>query len=109
VNNPTEGMSEEERSKVSDQEERYLNALHAMQSGVAMEMNFRVEPTDPKHMRVGINATMVETATLARLMWEKGMFTYLEYRTTLAEMMEQEKAIYEKRLSDLFGREVHLS
>ena len=39
--------------------QRYLDAAHAMQTGVAFTMHQDSSQTDPKHLRVGINSAMV--------------------------------------------------
>ncbi|RWE95732.1 hypothetical protein [Mesorhizobium sp.] len=87
---------------------RYTAALHAMQSGVAMEMNHNPAPTAPKHLRVGINAAMVDHSALATLLIAKGVFTQDEYVAALAEAMEREKGRYEAHLSALLGTKVTL-
>lgn len=91
--------------------ERYRRALHAMQSGVAMEMNLehRQSATEPKHLRVGINAAMVDHAALAKILIDRGIITNAEYTKAVADMMETEKARYEKSLSDHFGKTITLA
>ena len=81
--------------------DRYLVALHAMQSGVAAMMGRKEgsKETDPKHLRVGINSAMCEHAALVSILIEKGIFTEAEYMEKLADEMEAEKARYEERLS----------
>ena len=88
--------------------ERYTRAAHGMQSGVAMEMNFHGAPTEPKHLRVGINAAMSDQGGLATLLIAKGVFTREEYDKAMADAMEREKARYEAHLSELFGRPITL-
>ena len=53
----------------------YEEAAHAMQSSVAHEMNLphRQAPTEPKHLRVGVNTAMVDHAALAYLLIQKGI------------------------------------
>ena len=41
---------------VEENRQRYTAALHGMQSGVAMKMNYDVAETTPKHLRVGVNS-----------------------------------------------------
>lgn len=89
--------------------DRYAAAAHAMQSGVAMEMNFDGKPTEPKHLRVGVNAAMADHGSLARLLIAKGLISEAEYIAALAEGMEREKAAYEQRLSEHYGRPVTLA
>ncbi len=43
-----------------DARKRWHDAAHAMQSGVAVEMNYRPEPTTPKHLRVEIIGAKVK-------------------------------------------------
>lgn len=87
---------------------RHAAALHAVQSGVAVEANYRSAPTELKHLRTGINAAMADQAGLARLLMEKGVFTEAEYLDAIAESMEAEQARYEAHLTELVGRKVTL-
>lgn len=89
--------------------ERHRAAAHAMQAGVAMEMNISPGPTSPKHLRVGINSALVDQGALAKLLVDKGVITSLEYAEACATMMEGEKERYEKDLSEYFGRPVTLA
>lgn len=79
-----------------------------MQSGVATEMHIRPQPTEPKHLRTGINAAMVDHGGLVKLLVDKGIITNEEYVKAIADMMEQEKTNYEERLSRLLGKKVTL-
>jgi hypothetical protein len=78
----------------SPDEQRYLDACHAMQTGVAVMMNYRPSETDPKHLRVGVNSAMVGNAALVRLLSAKGVFTLDEYYKELADEMEREAGRY---------------
>lgn len=97
-------------SRPMDDAQRYTEAAHGMQSGVAMEMNLdhRKSATEPKHLRVGINAAMVDHGALAKLLIDKGIITDAEYMKAIADAMEAEKAAYEKRLSEHFGKTITL-
>ena len=79
--------------------DRYLKAAHAMQTGVALEMSRHAAPTEPKHLRVGVNAAMSDQAGLVKLLIAKGIFTEDEYFAAIADKMEDEVADYEQRLS----------
>lgn len=81
-------------------EARYRAAVHGMQSGVAAEMVLGAgsAATEPKHLRVGINAAMCDHSALVQLLIGKGIFTRDEYLTAIADAMEAEKARYEQRL-----------
>ena len=92
---------------MSDQE-RYLAAAHAMQSGVAMKMHHDHKETDPKHLRVGINAAMVEHGAIAKLLVAKGIFTEAEYIKALADEMEAEAELYRSELAERTGANITL-
>jgi hypothetical protein len=92
----------------ADANDRYNAACHAMQSGVAMEMQNDPSSTSPKHLRVGVNSAMVDSATIARLLIDRGIFTEAEFRSALADQMEVEKKLYEERLSKWHGVSIKL-
>jgi L-rhamnose isomerase len=92
-----------------DAKERYMKAAHAMQSGVAMEMNYDSSATTPKHLRVGINAAMSDMGGLTRLLISKGVFTEQEYVSVIADKMEEEAESYAKKLSERLGKRVVLA
>ncbi len=75
---------------------RYAAALRGVQSAVAYEIERH--PADagatPKHLRVGINAAMVDSAAIAGLLIHKGIITESEYYEALAKAAEQELARY---------------
>ena len=91
-------------------QDRYIKACHAMQSGVAMEMNLPEtrDAQSPKHLRVGVNSAMVETSTLVGLLVEKGIITMDEWDKALADNMELEVVRYEQRLHAALGKKVVL-
>lgn len=76
--------------------ERYLSALHAMQTGVAVQMEKGARETQPKHLRAGINSAMCDHAALVRLLLDKQFMTMAEYETAVADEMEREVARYEE-------------
>lgn len=78
----------------------YEEALHAMQSGVAMEMLYDLTSTQPKHLRVGINSAMIDTAVIVRLLIEKGVFTDEEFGEVLRLEANREVDKYEDRLRE---------
>lgn len=91
---------------VNESRARYQAAAHGMQSGVA------ADPTDkslqPKHLRVGVNSALVETAVLAQLLIDKGIITAEEHSTALADAMERERDKYAADLSKKLGKPVTL-
>lgn len=91
-----------------DNTRRYTNALHAMQSGVAMEMNYDQGPTEPKHLRVGVNAAMVDHSALCSLLIDKGLITLDEILAANAKGMEAEVKRYEAHLTERLGTNITL-
>lgn len=88
--------------------ERYLNAAHAMQSGVAVKMGLDPKETSPKHLRVGVNSAMVEHAALAQLLIKKGVITEEEYAEAVTLGMEAEAQRYVTDLEERLGSKVTL-
>jgi hypothetical protein len=84
--------------RLNQARQRYVEACHAMQSGVALKMQFNPKDTSPKHLRVGVNSAMIDSAALATLLIKKGIFTEEEYVEALADKMEEEVALYQKEL-----------
>lgn len=101
-------MSEEERDRYAKAQERYLNASHAIQAAVGAEMTFNPNPTEPKHLRTGLNVMMVDHGAVVELLIQKGLFTYLEVMEAIADEMEEEKRSYERRLSEHYGKLITL-
>ena len=86
----------------------YEEAMHAMQSGVAMEQGRGSRDTEPKHLRVGINCRAVDHAGLVDLLIAKGILTKEEYIAAITARMNEEVADYEKRLSEVMGAKIVL-
>jgi hypothetical protein len=83
--------------------DRYMAAMHGVQSGVAMKMNWDTAETQPKQLRVGVNAAMVDTSAVATLLIAKGVFTLDEYEAALADAAERETALYTDEINQHFG------
>lgn len=95
---------------------RYQKACHAMQTGVKMMQNHEhpeltipdgaFEASDsPKHLRVGVNASMCDQAALVKLLISKNIITSKEYIKAIADEMEEEVKRYEKRINDeIYGK-----
>lgn len=87
---------------------RYFKACHAMQTGVAADLEHDPSSATPKHLRVGVNSAMVEHGALVRVLIAKGVFTQEEYEEELANGMEAEVARFEALLSNRMGGNVKL-
>ena len=92
-----------------DDEKRYFAALHAMQTGVAYDLQHNPSSGTPKHLRVGINSAMVGHGALVKLLLEKGIFTEEEYIKAIADGMECERDKYQETVSKQFGGKVTLA
>lgn len=79
---------------VEEDQARYRRAVHAMQTGVATVMSFDPGETSPKHLRVGVNNSLVQQGALTNLLFKKGIITEEEYWKELADLMEKEVENY---------------
>lgn len=89
---------------VKSNQQRYNDAAHAMQTGVALEMARGDDAAGDqdaqrahKHLRVGINSCMVTDAALANLLMRKRIITLEEYQEEVADQMEAEVQRYQER------------
>jgi sirohydrochlorin ferrochelatase len=86
--------------KPMDDQQRYLDAAHGMQTGVAYLIGRGDDAhTTPKSLRVGVNSAMCDHAALVRLLIAKGLFTQEEYTKEVADEMERERDRYERKIS----------
>lgn len=97
----TEQLTPEQR-RVAELTQEYLDLVHAMQSGVAAEMEHTDQAT-PKHLRVGVNSS-----ALGALLIRKGLITEVEYAEAMRDGIAAEVGAYQRRLSEHFGTDVHL-
>lgn len=89
---------------------RYREALHAMQTGVRTEIESHISDAhSPKHLRVGVNSTLVELGVLRAFITDRLGITEVEYVEALADAMEAEVRTYERTLSEHFGTKVTLA
>lgn len=77
---------------------------HRVQSGIAFFegqrdlLGTRYAEVEPKHLRVGVNSALIETSSLARVMFRKGLMTSEEYFDALIESWEQEVDSYREKV-----------
>lgn len=96
------------RQRIADLHDRYKKVMHAVQSGVASEMQFAPSATTPKHLRVGVNSALIETGAISQLLLDKEIITEEEYLTSIVEFAEREKASYEEILTKHYGKPITL-
>ncbi len=75
--------------------QRYLNAMHGVQTAVAAGIELGDEDASPKHLRTGVNAAMVSHLAVANLLIEKNVITVDEYEKAQADAAELELAGYQ--------------
>lgn len=92
-----------------EQKLRYHSAMHSIQSGVAMEMNYNEKIIDPKHLRVGVISAMVEISAVAALLIQKKLISEEEYYDAIVTAVETEKEKFERELSERLGTKVTLA
>lgn len=88
--------------------ERYMKAMHAMQTGIMYLLELDPTPAEPKHVRVGINSAKCDQAAIAKLLMAKGIITEDEYAKAIADEAEHEVKRYELELSQIYGRNITL-
>lgn len=86
--------------------ERYSQAMHAVQSAVALDLELsglNKAGADPKHLRTGINACLVDSSAIAQLLMAKGVFTESEYFAAIADAAEREEKSMTTRMRERTG------
>jgi hypothetical protein len=102
-------LQENEDPEIVALQQEYEQLLHAMQSGVKFEQEWGLsDAQSPKHLRTGVNAAIVQSSGLARLLIDKGVITWLEYWQAQVDAFKREVEFYEQRLSAHAGAAVHL-
>jgi hypothetical protein len=92
----------------SEFEQESGRLIHAMQTGVALELECGSESGSPKQLRVGVNNALCETAALGALLITKGIITESEYFESIIGMLRDEVRQYEERLLEEYGVKVTL-
>ena len=86
----------------------YRSACHAMQTGVAFELERDPSSGTPKHLRVGVNSALVNDAALVRLLVAKGIITDAEYAQAVTDEMNREVERYQDRIRQNYGINITL-
>jgi hypothetical protein len=81
----------------------YEQALHGIQTGIALEIERGSDCASPKHLRVGVNSAMCEHAALVRLLMAKGIFTEQEYAEAITDEFNRELERVEKNVNAQYG------
>lgn len=94
--------------QVESLKREYARLAHAVQSGVAMEIQLGSKSATPKHLRVGLNLALVQHAAMAELLIEKGWITRREYWSALVETTRVEVERYQDRLRKALDANINL-
>lgn len=86
----------------------YLDAMHAMQTGVAVDLSHDDSSGTPKHLRVGVNAALADHGSLVRLLVAKGVITHEEYLEAIRDGMRAEADKYQDMLRERLGGNITL-
>lgn len=92
-------------SATPDSHTRYHDAMHAVQTGLAILIERGQQLAEPKHLRVGINSAMVTDSAISSLLIEKGIFTEDEYVDALAAAAEREHAFIQDEVRKALGND----
>jgi hypothetical protein len=95
-------------TNLEELQQRYAAAAHAIQTGVAYELEIDSASGTPKHLRTGLNVEMVSHGALVRLLIAKGVCTEEEYFEEVVKGLEDEQCRYEERLSAHYGGTIKL-
>lgn len=96
-------MGEELSRETASNYQRYFDAMHAMQAGVAMMQNYNAKETTPKDLRVGVNLSLINSSALGALLIRKGLITEEEYSEVLAEFAENDVKDYTDKIERTMG------
>jgi hypothetical protein len=81
----------------------YEQALHGIQTGIALEIERGSDCASPKHLRVGVNSAMCEHAALVRMLIAKGIITEEEYAQAITDEFNRELERVEKNVNEHYG------
>lgn len=81
----------------------YQEAVHGVQSGIALELERGSECATPKHLRVGVNVAMCDHAALVKILIAQGLFTEEEYVAAITDEMNLELDREETRVNQAYG------
>lgn len=89
--------------------EEYVYHLKRVQTGVAtLQQHGLSNETEPKHLRVGVNSALLDSAAIAELLMSKGIFTLDELYVVLARKTREEADKYEARCKQLIDPRIVL-
>lgn len=100
--------TEAELKRLAELRSQYDALLHKMQTGVAVMMEHGSAETEPKHLRVGVNAAMSDAGAIVNLLIQKGLLTEIEVWQALVDGMRREADGYKRDVQKAMGPGVEL-
>lgn len=104
-------MSDEGQNPVvepSTPYDRYVAAMRALESWVAVKARMEPAETNPQQLRLGVNSALLQQSALVQLLANKGLISEDEFLEAMANAAEQEVARYQQWVSATTGVEVSL-
>ncbi len=81
--------------QVKELKKEYIRLGHALQFGVHFDQD--TSDQTPKHLRVGVNMSLVNSSALACLLIQKGIITEVEYWSSMVEVLREEIESYRQK------------
>ena len=88
---------------------KYARLMHAMQTGIAVLMNYNPKETEPKHLRVGVNSALLDSSAVVKLLVSKGIITELEYFRELVALVQADLDSYQEQIQKITGTKIVLA
>lgn len=91
--------------------QEYMDLLHAIQTGVLYMSKHEsgdTAETSPKHLRTGINSSLIESSALVKTLVEADVIDWETFRDNVIFMLKLEVKNYEERLSKVMGTSIRL-
>ena len=83
--------------------EKYEKLAHAIQSAIALAMNYDTSFVSPKNLRVGIDLTKSDQGALQELLIKKGIITEEELERELINGLQRELDFQTQQARKRFG------
>lgn len=88
--------------------QEYSRLAHAVQSGVAVELNNGSRIATPKYLRTGLNLVMRDLSSLCDLLIQKGLLTQEELEEAILKGVKEEIKLHEQLIEQRLGKKIKL-
>ena len=87
----------------SDYEKEYESIIHGIQTAIKFEMEADLSnETSPKHLRVGVNSSLISNGAVVSLMVKKGLITEAEYWEELIVFAQRDLDSYRQKYPGIY-------